>query len=373
MATRFSLRFRYVDIFSSVIMAIALALSLSGCNESAASKQEEPVRPVRAERVRFEPAGQSIVLAGTVAPRLEASLAFRVAGKIVARPVDVGSRVKPGTVIAQLDPEDYRLQLRAVQSQIEAAEADLAKARSDLVRYEGIKGSPAFNAATYDQRRMAADTASARLAQLRNQLKLADNQVDYAVLRADIEGVVTAVVAEPGQTVAAGQPVVKVARLGEKEVAVAVPEQRVEEIRAAGGAEVAIWALPDRRYRATLRELSPFADPAVRTYAARFTIHGADEEVRLGMTATLNFAPKSDVPVAALPLTALYQQGSDPALWVMDPASGKLTLKQVQVAAYLADAVLVAGGVEEGDLVVTAGVHKLDTTQRVRLLGAPRS
>lgn len=373
MATRFPLRFRSIDIFSFVIMTGALALSLSGCNDSVASKPEEPVRPVRAERVRFEPAGQTIVLAGTVAPRLEASLAFRVAGKIVARPVDVGSRVKPGTVIAQLDGEDYRLQLRAVQSQIEAAEADLVKARADLTRYEGIKGSPAFNAATYDQRRMAADTAAARLDQLRNQMKLAGNQVDYAVLRADIEGVVTAVAAEPGQTVAAGQPVVKVARLGEKEVAVQVPEQRVEEIRAAGGAEVAIWALPDRRYRASLRELSPFADPAVRTYAARFAIHGAEDEVRLGMTATLHFAPKSDVPVAALPLTALYQQGSDPALWVVDPASGKLTLKPVQVAAFLADAVLVASGVEEGELVVTAGVHKLDAAQRVRLLGAPRS
>lgn len=373
MTTRFFLRSKSVDIFSSVIMVGALTLSLSGCNESAASKQEEPVRPVRAERVRFEPAGQTIVLAGTVAPRLETSLAFRVAGKIVARPVDVGSRVKPGAIIAQLDAEDYRLQLRAVQSQIEAAEADLTKARADLLRYEGIKGSPAFNAATYDQRRMAADTAAARVAQLRNQQKLADNQVDYAVLRAEVEGVVTAVVAEPGQTVAAAQPVVKVARLGEKEVAVAVPEQRVEDIRAAGGAEVAIWALPDRRYRATLRELSPFADPAVRTYAARFTIHGADDDVRLGMTATLNFQPKSNVPVAALPLTALYQQGRDPALWVVDAASGKLILKPVTIAAYLPDAVLVASGVDEGDLVVTAGVHKLDAAQRVRLLGAPRS
>jgi RND family efflux transporter MFP subunit len=348
------------------------AAALTGCVETAESKQEEPIRPVRAEAVRYEPAVQPLVLAGTITPRQETSLAFRVAGKIIARPVDVGTRVHPGTVIAQLDGEDYRLQLRAVQWQIEAAEADLTKARADLARYEGIKSSPAFNAATYDQRRMAADTAGARLAQLRNQMKLAGNQVDYAVLRADDDGVVTAVSAQPGQTVAAGQVVVQVARLGEKEITVAVPEQRVAQITAGGAMEVSVWALPDQRYRATLRELSPFADPAVRTYAARFTIPDADDAVRLGMTASLRVAPAANTPVAALPLTAVFQQGQAPALWVVDPATGRLALKPVEVAAYRADAVLIAAGVDEGDMVVTAGVHKLDATQRVRLLGAPR-
>ncbi len=365
---------RGLDIFRTVIIAGPIALALTGCIETAADTPvQEPIRPVRAETIRYQIPPQALTLAGTVATRQETALAFRVAGKVVSRGVDVGQRVVAGQIIAELDAEDYRLQLRSVQSQVLAAEADLAKARSDLMRYEGIKQSPAFNAATYDQRRMSADMASARLSQLRNQLQLAQNQLGYAALRAEVAGVVTQAPVEAGQTVAAGQTIVKVARTADKEVVVAVPEQRIPDLRAAGTVSVSLWAVPDKRYEAKLRELSPTADPALRTFTARFAIENADDAVQLGMTATLQLAAGSPQPVAALPLSALFQKDGGPALWVVDPQTGVLTLKPVVVAAYHESAVLIASGVEAGEMVVTAGVHKLDEALRVRILGAARS
>jgi len=365
---------RGLDIFRIVIIAGPIALALTGCIETAANTPvQEPIRPVRAETIRYQIPPQALTLAGTVATRQETALAFRVAGKVVSRSVDVGQRVVAGQIIAELDAEDYRLQLRSVQSQVLAAEADLAKARADLMRYEGIKASPAFNAATYDQRRMSADMASARLSQLRNQLQLAQNQLGYAALRAEVAGVVTQAPVEAGQTVAAGQTIVKVARTADKEVVVAVPEQRIPDLRSAGTVSVSLWAVPDRRYEAKLRELSPTADPALRTFTARFAIENADDAVQLGMTATLQLAAGSPQPVAALPLSALFQKNGGPALWVVDPQTGALTLKPVIVAAYHESAVLIASGVEAGEMVVTAGVHKLDQALRVRILGAARS
>lgn len=351
-----------------------MALALSGCIETAADTPvQEPVRPVRAEAIRYEIPPQALTLAGTVAPRQETALAFRVAGKVVSRSVDVGQKVVPGQIIAELDADDYRLQLRSMQSQVLAAEADQAKARSDLNRYEGIKESPAFNAATYDQRRMSSDMATARLSQLRQQMQMMQNQLGYATLRADAEGVVTAAPVEGGQTVAAGQTIVKVARTAEKEVVVAVPEQRIPDIRAAGAVNVSLWAVPEKAYEAKLRELSPTADPALRTFTARFSITNADEAVQLGMTATLALSAGKPQPVAALPLSALYQKDGGPALWVVDTQSGALTLKPVVVAAYHESAVLIASGVQAGEMVVTAGVHKLDPALRVRILGAAKS
>ncbi len=365
---------RGIDILRTVIILGPVALALAGCIETAADTPvQEPVRPVRAETIRYEIPPQSLTLAGTVAPRQETALGFRVAGKVVARSVDIGQRVVPGQIIAELDAGDYRLQLQSMQAQVMAAEADLAKARADLTRYEGIKASPAFNAATYDQRRMAADTAAARLSQLRQQQQMMQNQLGYATLRADAAGVVTAAPVEAGQTVAAGQTIVRVARTAEKEVVVSIPEQRIPDLKAAGAVAVSLWAVPGRTYEAKLRELSPTADPALRTFTARFTIADADEAVQLGMTATLALAAAKPQPVAALPLSALFQKDGGPALWVVDPQSGALTLKPVVVAAYHESAVLIASGVQAGEMVVTAGVHKLDSAVRVRILGAARS
>jgi RND family efflux transporter MFP subunit len=353
--------------------AAAAPLLLAACEEAKTATAPEVVRPVKAATITYVKAGEPLAFAGTVAARTESGLGFRVAGKVTERLVDVGATVKAGAVLARMDAADYDLQKRNAQAAVVAAEADVARAQADADRYEQLRGSPSFNPAVYDQRRTGADAAQARLNQARLQLRMADNQMAYTVLRADADGVVTAINAEPGQVVPAGQWIVKVAREGEREVVAYVPEQRLEELRRAPDIKVALWAAPDRPMLARVREISPQADPVTRTYAVRFAIpDAAAASAQLGMTATVVIERNLPVPVAPVPLTALYQSGKDPAVWVVDAARGTVALRPVQVAAYREDAVLLAGGVSDGEIVVAAGANKLDGSQKVRLLGAGR-
>jgi len=351
-------------------LVLLAPLALAACEDAKTAPVAE-VRPVKAQAVTFVDAVEPLAFAGTVTARTESAIGFRVAGKVLERNVDPGTHVKAGTVLARIDAQDFDLQKRNAQAAITAAEADVARARADAGRYEQLRGSPSFNPGVYDQRRTAADAADARLNQARMQARMADNQLGYAVLRADSDGVVTAINAEPGQVVAAGQWVVRIARDGEREVLAYVPEQRLGELRSAAEVKVALWATPDKLLDAKVREVAPQADAMTRTYAVRFALLSAPD-VQLGMTATVVIPRKLDHAVAALPLTALYQKGREPALWVVDPATGALDLRQVTVAAYREDAVLIADGVKQGEMVVTAGVSKLDAGQRVRLLGAAR-
>ncbi|HYD99043.1 MAG TPA: efflux RND transporter periplasmic adaptor subunit [Alphaproteobacteria bacterium] len=350
------------------LLPVLLLAALTACNE-AQTKTEDPPRPVKAQPVVYEAGGESLVFAGTVAPRHEATMAFQVAGKVTARPVDLGAVVAPGTVLARLDPDDYQLGIRSAQAQVQAAEADLARTAADFDRYQRLQGSQVFVKATYDQRRAAADLARANLDRARSQLKIAENQLGYTTLKADAKGVVTAVLAEAGQVLAAGQPVARIARTDELEVAVAIPENRLAAVQAAGEATFTLWSQPDApRHRAVLREVSPSADPVTSTYNARFAFAEPLAAAQIGMTATLTVAKPAGQPVARLPLTAVFQQDGKPALWTVEPQTGVLTLRPVTVAGYLQDSVLIGGGVEAGQVVVTAGVHKLDSQQRVRIL-----
>lgn len=365
-----------VSAFQKWTLAAALLASLAGCSRATPAPEDPPV-PVRAQPVAFQGETRRLSYAGTVAPRRETTVAFRVGGKIIDRPIEVGSRVEPGGILARLDPEDLHLSAQAARAQLAGAEADVAQTRANLERYQRLNGSEVFTRATYDQRLAASTMAEARLDQVRNQLRLAENQLAYATVTADAAGVVTAVMAEAGQVVAPGQGVLKLARTDELEVVVAVPEHRLPDLhqtagQTAGGTTVSLWAEPDRRYPARLREVSPGADPVTRTYTAKFTLIAPPSSVQLGMSATLHLEWGGERPVAALPLTALFQSGTVPALWVVDPAEGTLALRPVTVAGYRQDAVLIAGGVPEGTLVVTAGVHKLDAGRRVRLAAAPR-
>jgi RND family efflux transporter MFP subunit len=185
------------------------------------------------------------------------------------------------------------------------------------------------------------------------------------VLTADADGVVMASSIEPGQVVTAGQPAIRLARTGEKEAVVAIPESLVA--LAEGRAVVTLWSAPSKRYEAKLREFAPTADMATRTYLARFAIPEADAAVQLGMTATVTISVADQDKVARLPLSALFDQGSGPAVWTVGD-EGRPRLKPVQVTAYDAKDVLIAGGVDDGDRVVTLGVSKLDPGQVLRVV-----
>lgn len=337
-------------------------------NASRVATSEPAVRPARVMEIAYQRRSQSLVLAGTVVPRIESTLGFRVAGKIVSRTVDVGTTVKPGDLIAQLDPADYRLAVDNARAALASADADYARAKADHERYLNLRGSTAFVPQTLDQRQSLAATAWARVEQARSQLSSAENNLAYTELRADTAGVVTSVQAEVGQVLAQGQGVVRVARTDALEILVGVPEHRLKTVREARAATFELWSDPGRRHVAKLRELSPSADPMTRTYPARFSVVDPPEFIGLGMTATLAFERPDAQEVAEVPLSAIFQRGTQPAVWVVDRESGTVTLRPVAIARWRDDSAAIASGVKQGELIATAGVHKLEAGQKVKPL-----
>ncbi len=330
------------------------------------SAAEPIIRPARVAEISYKTHGQTLLLAGTVVPRIESTLGFRVAGKIIQRSVDVGAVVKPGDIIAALDPADYQLAVDNARAALASAEADYVRAKADHERYLNLRGSMAFVPQTLDQRQSLASTALARMDQAKSQLASAENNLAYTVLRADAAGVVTAVQAEVGQVMAQGQGVIRLARTDELEILVGVPEHRLKAVREAQGASFELWSDPGRRHAAKLRELSPSADPVTRTYAARFSVLEPPQFIGLGMTATLGFERPDRTPVAEVPLSAIFQRGTQPAVWVVDRDTGTVELRAVKIARWRDDTAAILSGVKEGELIATAGVHKLESGQKVK-------
>jgi membrane fusion protein, multidrug efflux system len=350
------------------VPVVALAL-VGACNKP--PPQLDATRPVRAVAVSLASDEQEVTYTGDVRARWETALGFRVPGKIVARLVEVGQQVKTGQVLARLDPEDQKLSAEAAKQQLMAARSDFQQAKADLVRYKELVDKGFISAAEFDRRKTTYQTAAARLEQATAQLELNRNQTEYTTLRADHDGVVTAVQAEVGQVVSAGQAVVKTARLDEKEVAVNVPENRLGELRATKDADVTLWASPGRVYKGRIREISPSADNVTRTYTVKVTVLDPDASVQLGMTANVRLRGGMRAEVARLPLTALFQKGDEAAVWVIDPKTQQVALTPVQVGRYTQDYVTVLSGLNDGDLVVRAGVHKLAQGEKVRVLADP--
>jgi RND family efflux transporter MFP subunit len=348
------------------LSAIALFPLLAACDDQAASAIATAERPVQVQRVAFENENPVREFVGVVRARHETDLGFRVAGKIVARDVNVGDLVRVGDVVARLDPLDLELQVESARAELAAATSNLAQTSVDELRYAGLKAHGYAAVADYDRKKVAKDEAEGRLEHAQRALDLAGNQLAYAELRADADGVITATLAEPGQVVNIGQAVVRLAHRGEKEAAVALPESFVGAAQRSQ-ATVRLWAAPDRSFTARLRELSPQADELTRTYGARFTIEDPDDAVVLGMTATVRLALASDAQVAKLPLAAILNRGTGASVYLVD-ASSALVLRPVTVSAFTEDAAIVTSGINNGDKVVTLGVQKLNPGLKVRTI-----
>jgi RND family efflux transporter MFP subunit len=349
------------------LLALAALLLLAACQaETAPAPKAE--RPVKVQRVSFEQENAAREFVGVVRARYESDLGFRVAGKIVARVVNVGDRVHSGDVVARLDPRDLKLQVESAEAELAAATSSLAQAAADLERYATLRARGYASVADFDRKKAANDEAEGRLARARRSLDLARNQLGYADLKADADGVITATLAEAGQVVAVGQAVARLAHRGEKEAVVALPETWLADARRLK-AVVRLWSDRDRSFDARLRELSPQADPATRTYAARFTIAQADDTVALGMTATVTLTRADDARVARVPLSAILNRGTGPSVYAVDP-TGALVVRPVAVASFTEDAALVTSGIEDGETIVTLGVQKLEAGLKVRPIEA---
>jgi membrane fusion protein, multidrug efflux system len=350
----------------TAVAATVAALSWNAYASRTEAAAEPIVRPARVLEIAYERQVQSLTLAGTVVPRIESTLGFRVAGKIVERLVDVGATVQPGQVIARLDPADLKLAVDNARAALASAEADHMRAKADHDRYLQLRNTSVFMPQTLDQRRSAAVSAHGRMEQARSQLATAENNLAYTELKSDAAGVVTAVQAEVGQVLAQGQGVVRVARTDELEILVGVPEHRLSAVRAAEAASFELWSDPGKRHAARLRELSPSADPTTRTYPARFAVLDSPGFIGLGMTATLSLGRPDALPVAEVPLSAIFQAGTRPAVWVVDKESGTVELRPIVIARWRSDAAAILSGVKDGELIATAGVHKLEPGQKVR-------
>ncbi len=270
----------------------------------------------------------------------------------------------------QLDPADYRLAVDNARAALASAEADYARAKADHERYLNLRGTAVFTAQTMEQRQSLAATAQARVEQARSQLSSAENNLAYTELRSDTDGVVTAVQAEVGQVMAQGQGVVRVARTDELEIVVGVPEHRLKTVRESRSASFELWSDPGHRHAVRLRELSPSADPMTRTYPARFSITEPPPFIGLGMTATLAFERPEAQSVAEVPLSAIFQRGTQPAVWVVDKDNGTVALRSVTIARWRDETAAIASGVKDGELIATAGVHKLEAGQKVKPMPA---
>ncbi|WP_291606490.1 efflux RND transporter periplasmic adaptor subunit [Bradyrhizobium sp.] len=350
--------------YSRLIAPLLLAGLVAGCDSGKKEAAPAPERPVLTTTVHYKSVNQARSLAAIIKPRIESDLGFRVSGKVAKRIVQNGDRVRQGQELLLLDTNDLELQLEQAEAEVRAATSSLAQADADEKRAVTLQKDGWTPTATLDKARAAAAEARGRLTRAQRSVELARNALNYARLEADADGVITATPVEPGQVIAAGQPAVRLARLGELEAQVAIPETFVERAKGAKGS-LTLWSLPEHHYQVKLRELSPTADAATRTYAARYSILDPDEAVRLGMSATLTLSEADTQGAARLPVTALFNHGRGPSVWVANEA-GKLTARNVSIARYEGKTVLISSGVNEGDKVVTLGVEKIDEGLAVR-------
>lgn len=355
-------------------MAMTVAFGVAGLLLAACGPAPEPVediRPVRTLTVGATPTAAAVTYAGEVRARYESALAFRVPGKIQARRVDVGGEVRAGQLLVQLDAKDLELGESSAKAQVAAAQAQFNVARNDLERVRGLRSKGFASQGEFERFETQFKAARAQLEAVVAQSEQVENQTRYGSLLADGDGVITAVLAEVGQVVAAGQPVLQLARKGEVEVAVAIPEDQVKHLSIGMPVSVSLWAEGERRFPGRIRELSSAADPLTRTYAMRVSLPEPPAELRLRMTASV------DIPLAGqpdrmhLPAPAMVTQGGKAGVWVVDAGTSSVQFKPVQFAGVEGNQVLVGAGLDAGEVVVTAGAAYLHPGQKVKLLGAP--
>lgn len=344
----------------TALLLLGAAALLAGCH---AGDPPPPAQRVVLVQAAASAPSASGVYTGEIRARHEVDLAFRVGGKIAARLVDAGAEIKPGQPLARLDPADLELAAAAARAQLAAAESEQTTARAERERYAGLLARKFVSQAAFDAKDNALNSAQARLEQARSQARISGNQAAYGILSSEFPAIVTTVVADAGQVVSAGQAVLRVARPEEKEVAIAIPESRLAELKAAKTLAVKLWADPKITLRGELRELAPAADPATRTYAARIRIEQPPAEVRLGMTARVALDSAAEATLL-LPLSAVIDLGQGPLVRVV--RDGKVASRPVQVAQFREDGVSIAGGLQAGELVIVSGAGRLVDGQAVQ-------
>lgn len=347
-------------------LLIGLPLLLIGCGDSAPKAPE--IRPVRTVVVEPKPIDDDRQAVGDIKPRQETDIGFRISGKLVSRVVEVGTRVKKGDLLARLDEQDYQNRLRSAEADVTSAAAVLSEAQGAEARLRQLLSSGTTTRANYDAALKNLRSAEAKLESANAALALAKDQVKYADLAADFDGIITAVGAEPGQVINVGQMVVRLALPTEKDAVFNIAEAAFRGRPAGDRPEVVVTLLSNPAVTAegVVREISPVADPATRTFQVKVTLKDPPEQLRFG-SSVVGRLKTTTAPVVVLPAAALFDKGGQPAVWVFQPATATVVLKTVTVARFETDRVVINEGLEKGQIVVTAGVNRLREGQKVRL------
>ncbi len=322
---------------------------------------------VRAQIVSSAKNSLEYVYSGEVRGRYESMLAFQVGGRIAKRNVQLGDFVHAGDVLMEIDPKDIKESVVLASAQVRAAESQMRLAEVNLGRFQRLHSDGAIPKLQLDQTQTAYDTAAAARDQAAALRAVSANQLEYTFLRADKDGVITGIMAEIGQVVGPGMPVIVLVREGDREVEISVPENRIDALYKLKGITVSFWALPGVELAGEIRETAPMADPILRTYKTRIRLLNPSADIKLGMTASVRVETNDDAaPIRMIPLSAIYQENDKPNVWLVK--DGKLELRPVELDGFGPDTVRVVKGIEDGDIIVTAGVQKLTAGQRVRVM-----
>jgi membrane fusion protein, multidrug efflux system len=359
-----------MPVRAQTLSAVALLSLLAACGQP-----EEPAapeaRPVRVITIEERAGGDTVSLTGTIQAEMEVNLAFRIDGRMTERSVNVGDQVEPGQIVARLDPQNEENGLRAAQADLAAARGQLVEAQNNYGRQSTLLRDGWTTRVRYDEARQTLETMQSRADAAQAQLYNAQNLVGYTELIADVAGVVTAVGAEPGEVVQGGRMIVQVARQDGRDAVFDVPARIKDLAPADPEIEVVLTADPAVRAIGRVREVAPRADAVTGTFEVKVGLTDPPVAMRLGSTVTgrMQVGGAGGIEV---PASALTMAGGQAAVWIVDPASGTVSLRNIEVLRHDPARVQVAQGLEPGDIVVTAGVQALRPGQQVRLLGAPR-
>lgn len=339
-------------------LLVAAATSLSACRPAPKTKGQGPV-PVRVAEVESSALAAGTSYAGEVVPRVETQLAFLIPGRVERRFVNIGDRVRAGQVLAQLETADYRIAASSASALLAQTRAELGQSTTDLDRSTRLLDSGAVPRATFDQRQTSAEAARARFDQAKSGVDRSARDLANTSLRSPVNGVVTSVTVEAGQIVNPGQAMIRVASSDTTEVAIDIPEARIGQVHPGSAAVVRLWVDSAEAYAVHVREVSPQSDPVTRTYRVKLTFDKPDDRVHFGMSARVAFEG-SETPTFVVPLSALFEQGGHPSVWIFDASKGHVAARELKVDRYVDGKAIVSGGLNPGEKIVTAGAHRLD-------------
>jgi RND family efflux transporter MFP subunit len=343
----------------------ALFVLLAACHGK--HETSEDIRPVRTQVVGSGQYSDALTYTGEIRARHESDLGFQVAGKVIARPAEVGAAVKAGTILAQLDPTDEKVALDSAQSAVNAAQAELARASSEEASYRHLLERGLTTRTQYIAQQTASKTAQSRLQEASSDLDLRRRQLNYTTLHADRDGVITKVSADVGAVLSQGQAVATLAQPSELDVVFDAADSQVDAVRNAKTVSAALLSARDKPLTAVVREIAPSADPVTRTYRVKCTLPAPPPGWRLGLNAVVTLPAGQAVQGIRIPATALYEKDRKSAVWIVK-SDQTIELRPIVVARYDTESVEVSSGLKSGERIVTAGVHKLLAGQKVILL-----